>query len=144
MEGSKSNKWLKIVGIALVTVVMAFLYGHASAVLNAGAELDFNIPQLAWEHIKAAPFDVFHNNMFAAYFIVLVYILILVTTIAKTPKPRAEMKGEEHGSNDFQTIDERAAFIKKNASPVMPLDTDQVQRYLDEWHKNNKKGADVS
>lgn len=144
MEGSNSNKVLKAIGIALMTAVMAFFYGHASAVINGGAELGFDIPKLAWEHIKAAPFDVFHNNLFAAYFIVLIYILMLVMMVAKTQKPRAEMKGEEHGSNDFQTIDERAAFIKKNASPVMPLDTDQVQRYLDEWHKNNKKGAERS
>ena len=43
-------------------------------------------------------------------------------SFSKRKLPEAEMKGIEHGSNDFQTEEERIRFLAKNTSPVYSLD----------------------
>ena len=43
--------------------------------------------------------------------------------------PKGDMKGEEHGSNDFQSIPERQVFMKRCSTGINMLDVNIVKAY---------------
>ena len=55
-------------------------------------------------------------------FAVCIYALVFFMALSKRELPKAEMKGIEHGSNDFQTEEERNDFLEKNTTPIYSLD----------------------
>ena len=55
--------------------------------------------------------------------------------LSKRELPKAEMKGIEHGSNDFQTLEERNMFLTNNTTPIYSLD---LQEFAEEIVKANK------
>ncbi len=111
----------KLTGLAVAALPAIFFCGHLSAVVEAGAGLD-SWWELLLEHIRITPADFFHVNGYVAYFAVCIYTLIFFMSFSKRKLPEAEMKGMEHGSNDFQTEEERIRFLAENTSPVYSLD----------------------
>lgn len=111
----------KLIGLAVAALFTIFFCGHLSAVLEAGAGMD-TWSQLFLEHIRTAPTDFFHVNGYVAYFAVCIYTLLFFMSFSKRKLPEAEMKGMEHGSNDFQTEEERIRFLADNTSPIYSLD----------------------
>lgn len=111
----------KLTGLAVAALLIIFFCGHLSAVIEAGAGMD-TWPELLLEHIKMTPMDFFHVNGCVAYFAVCIYILLFFMSFSKPKLPEAEMKGMEHGSNDFQTEEERVRFLADNTSPIYSLD----------------------
>ena len=118
---TKSDIWGKVIGLAVVGLLMFFVCGHLSAVIQQEAEVRVWSAMLL-EHIQTRPFDFFHKNGYVVYFAVCIYTLIWFITFSKRELPKAEMKGIEHGSNDFQTEDERMQFLADHTSPVYSLD----------------------
>jgi len=111
----------KFTGLAVMALVTIFFCGHLSSVIETGAGWD-TWPELLLEHIRVTPADFFHVNGYAAYFAVCIDTLIFFLSFSKRKLPEAEMKGMEHGSNDFQTEEERSRFLADNTSPVYSLD----------------------
>lgn len=116
-QGSFAGKLAGLIALALFTI---FFCGHLSAVIDAGAGVG-TWPEMILEHIKTAPMDFLHINGYVAYFAVCIYTLIFFMAFSKRELPKAEMKGAEHGSNDFQTEEERIQFLTANTSPVFSL-----------------------
>lgn len=111
----------KLIGLAVAALFTIFFCGHLSAVLKAGIGMD-NWSEIFLEHIRTAPTDFFHVNGYVAYFAVCIYTLLFFMSFSKRKLPEAEMKGMEHGSNDFQTEEERIRFLADNTSPIYSLD----------------------
>lgn len=107
-------KTIAFLAAAFLTV---FFCGHLSAVLEAGAGTDTWAP-MVWGHIRAAPLDLFHMNYYVVYFAACLYSLVFFAAGTRRELPRAEMKGMEHGSSDFQTEKERIRFLAGSTSPV--------------------------
>lgn len=118
----------KITCIVVGTLLTIFVLGHLSAVLNEGAveSMDFFIPLM--DHIKAHPLAFIAFNPYVAYFGGLSYLLFFVISFSKQTVPQAEMKGEEHGSNNFQTPEEKAEFLASNTTPILELDVERVKK----------------
>ncbi len=117
-QGSFACKLTGLIALALFTI---FFCGHLSAVIDAGAGIG-TWSEMILEYIKTAPMDFLHVNGYVVYFAVCFYTLIFFMTFSKRELPKAEMKGVEHGSNDFQTEEERIQFLANNTSPVFSLD----------------------
>lgn len=132
------EKWI-IFGI--MAVITALLCGHLAAVIERGAGLD-NWSAMLLEHIQTEPLDIFHVNYYVLYFVVCIYTLVFFIVLSKRELPKAEMKGIEHGSNDFQTDAERNEFLTHNTTPVYSLDLQEFKgRKLepDESEKEKKR-----
>lgn len=117
----------KLIGLAVVALLTIFFCGHLSAVLEAGIGMD-NWSEIFLEHVRAAPMDFLHVNGYVAYFAVCIYTLLFFMSFSKRKLPEAEMKGMEHGSNDFQTEEERIRFLADNTSPIYSLDLHEFKR----------------
>ena len=50
------------------------------------------------------------------------------------------MKGIEHGSNDFQTVEERNMFLTNNTTPIYSLD---LQEFAEEIVKADKSETET-
>ena len=120
-RNGKSDIGEKLIAFAVMAGITVFLCGHLSAVIEKGAGLD-NWSAMLMEHLQAAPFDFFHVNYYVLYFAVCIFALIFFVAFSKRELPRAEMKGIEHGSNDFQRIEERNSFLENNTTPIYSLD----------------------
>lgn len=116
-----SDVWEKWTVFAVMAGAMVFFCGHLSTVIKKGADLD-NWSMMLREHLRTAPFDFFYVNYYVLYFAVCIFALIAFIVLSKRELPKAEMKGIEHGSNDFQTIEERNDFLEGNTTPIYSLD----------------------
>ncbi len=120
-RNSKSDIREKLIAFAVVAGMSVFFCGHLSAVIEKGVDLD-NWSTMLMEHLQTALFDFFHVNYYVLYFAICIFALIFFVTFSKRELPRAEMKGIEHGSNDFQTMEERNDFLANNTTPIYSLD----------------------
>lgn len=111
----------KLTGMSVLALFMVFFCGHLSAAIESGAGVNDWLEAIL-EHIRRAPVDFFYVNGYVVYFAVCIYTLIFFMAFSKRKLPVAEMKGMEHGSNDFQTEEERIRFLSANTSPVYSLD----------------------
>lgn len=111
---------------AVMAGAMVFFCGHLSAVIKKGADLD-NWSMMLMEHLRTAPFDFFYVNYYVLYFAVCIFALIVFIALSKRELPKAEMKGIEHGSNDFQTMEERNNFLAGNTTPIYSLDLHEFE-----------------
>lgn len=121
IKKKKGNIAGKLITLAVAALLTIFFCGHLSVVLEAGAGMD-TWSELFLEHIRTAPTDFFHVNGYVAYFAVCIYTLLFFMSFSKRKLPEAEMKGMEHGSNNFQTEEERIRFLADNTSPIYSLD----------------------
>lgn len=119
----------KVITIILSTLLVIFVLGHLSVLLNSGEVegMDFFQPLLT--HIKEQPFNFIAVNPYVAYFGGLSYLLFFVISISKQTVPQAEMKGQEHGSNDFQTNEERLEFLENNTTEILELDEEAIRKW---------------
>ncbi len=124
----------KLIVFAIMAGITVFFCGHLSAVIKKGAGLD-NWSIMLMEHLRTAPLDFFHMNYYVLYFAVCIFALIFFVAFSKRELPKAEMKGIEHGSNDFQTVEERNMFLTNNTTPIYSLD---LQEFAEEIVKANK------
>ncbi len=124
----------KLIVFAVMAGITVFFFGHLSAVIKKGAGLD-NWSIMLMEHLQTAPLDFLHMNYYVLYFAVCIFALIFFVVCSKRELPKAEMKGIEHGSNDFQTLEERNMFLTNNTTPIYSLD---LQEFAEEIVKANK------
>lgn len=129
---------VKLIMMFILLVVGLFFIGHA---IGAGATLfgtEGSLTELTMAHIKANPMDFLYFSPSADASFILVWIVALLFYIFPGNKvPSAEMKGEEHGSNDFQSIEERIVFMKRCSTGINMLDVNQVKEYA----KKHKQGV---
>ncbi len=125
------EKWT---AFAVMAGVMVFFCGHLSAVIKKGADLD-NWSMMLMEHLRTAPFDFFYVNHYVSYFAVCIFALIVFIALSKRELPKAEMKGIEHGSNDFQTMEERNDFLADNTTPIYSLNLHEFAAEMVETEK---------
>ena len=112
---------VRVAALVMTALSMLFACGHLAAVLERGTRMEGWTAAVA-EHMVSAPLDLFHVDYRILYFAVCIYGLIFIAALPKRELPRAEMKGIEHGSNDFQTEEERDLFLAGNTSPIFPLE----------------------
>ena len=130
-KDKKDRKKETLVSFLIIMLITVFFCGHLSAVIEQGAGMN-NWSKMLWTHIKNAPFTFFSMNRYVIYFAVCIDSLIFFLLLSKRELPKAEMKGIEHGSNDFQTEEERNYFLANNTSPIYSLD-------LNEWNMESDK-----
>jgi hypothetical protein len=129
----------KLIVFAVMAGITVFFCGHLSAVIKKGAGLD-NWSIMLMEHLRTAPLDFFHMNYYVLYFAVCIFALIFFVAFSKRELPKAEMKGIEHGSNDFQTVEERNMFLTNNTTPIYSLD---LQEFAEEIVKADKSETET-
>lgn len=129
----------KLIVFAVMAGITVFFCGHLSAVIKKGAGLD-NWSIMLMEHLQTAPLDFFHMNYYVLYFAVCIFALIFFVAFSKRELPKAEMKGIEHGSNDFQTVEERNMFLTNNTTPIYSLD---LQEFAEEIVKADKSETET-
>lgn len=117
--------------MVLLLLFGLFFIGHA---VGAGAGLfqtEGSFSELVLNHIKEAPMDFLHFSAMGdgAFFLVWTAITLIYMFPADANAPKAEMKGEEHGSNDFQSIPERQVFMKRCSTGINMLDVNIVKAY---------------
>lgn len=125
-----SDPAVRVAALAATALLLLFFCGHLAAVLEQGVGMEDWTAALA-RHMRSAPFDIFHADYRILYFAACIYGLIVILTLPKRELPRAEMKGIEHGSNDFQTEEERDLFLAGNTSPIYPLELHMSERRRD-------------
>lgn len=125
-----SGPSVRVAALVMTALSMLFACGHLAAVLEQGTRME-DWTAASAEHMVAAPLDLFHVDYRILYFAVCIYGLIVILTLPKRELPRAEMKGIEHGSNDFQTEEERDLFLAGNTSPIYPLELHMSERRRD-------------
>lgn len=142
-ERKHTSVGLDVKGKLIIFVVIAFMTvffcGHLAAVIEAGAGLD-NWSELLRNHVLHVPLDFFYINYYVLYFAVCIYALVFFMALSKRELPKAEMKGIEHGSNDFQTVEERNMFLTNNTTPIYSLD---LQEFAEEIVKADKSETET-
>ena len=107
----------------LITVVLSqYVSAHISGWIIEVGDFDLSKVDALFDYFILNPFDfrsfnplvylMVYGAGFAAYFHIL---------FSRQP-PRAEMKGQEHGSNDFMTDDEKLQFSAERSTPDFPYD----------------------
>lgn len=139
-RNGKSDIREKLIAFAVMAGITVFFCGHLSTVIEKGADLD-NWSTMLMEHLRAAPFDFFHVNYYVLYFAVCIFALIFFAAFSKRELPRAEMKGIEHGSNGFQSIEERNSFLENNTTPIYSLD---LHEFAEKMVKADKEEPETS
>ena len=130
---------VKIVMLVLLLAVALFFMGHFNAIYGNIFDVDFT--ENLMTHISSTPFDVFHFSMLSDSMLLLVWIVIaLLYLFPANGTPKGDMKGEEHGSNDFQTIEERKVFMRRCSTPIHMLNVDIVKQY-EKTHTKGVKNA---
>ena len=84
-----------------------------------------------YNHILEMPFDVCHFDVYVFLFGWMGFLIVFLRSICKVDKPTADMKGSEHGSNDFQTDKEREQFLKNYTTPILPYIEPEVTKEAD-------------
>ena len=125
MKNMKKKLLNKIIGIAIVTLFYVYFIGHFSSVYCSGGLISL---EEIMHHIVTQPFSLkFVQNVFCIGG--LIYLILLLVMFSRTNLPKAEMKGEEHGSNDFQTPEETKEFLATNTTEILELDTGKVKQW---------------
>ena len=109
------------VTLLIVSVILLIVAGHLSAVVSSE---NFRMDQLTeqtLQHMSTHPFDVLHFNVVVFSMIGFGAVMMVIMAFSKPVVPKAEMKGSEHGSNDFQTRKELDEFIRKNTTEIFDL-----------------------
>lgn len=131
-KGAKKNTdtplSVKIVMLILLLIVALFFMGHFNAIDGNIFAENFNADFM--EHLNTAPFDVFHFSFLSDSMMFLLWTVIaLLYLFPPNAIPKGDMKGEEHGSNDFQSIPERQVFMKRCSTGINMLDVNIVKAY---------------
>ena len=120
MEKKKKVEWGIVVAWLIVGLMYQFILGHISALVGemgyVGALNGFI------EHILSEPLDMLHYDFFVYAFGWLLFVSMLLVSITKPKKPKAEMEGIEHGSSRFQTEEDIKIFLKKFSTPILPYE----------------------
>ena len=125
-------------------VTMGLLTQYLAAHITGWSKMSyFNMVELGtlWQYIKEQPFDItsYDFTIYAGCY--LMALLIYVLTTFKTPMPHAEMKGEEHGSNDFMSQAEITEFKQTRITPDFEYSESVIkaasypQSVLNKWKK---------
>lgn len=130
---------VKIFMMLILLFAGLFFLGHA---IGSGADLfgmNGSLSDLTLAHLKADPLDFKHFSLTAdASFLLVWCVITLLYLFPPTGAPKADMKGEEHGSNDFQTIEERKVFMKRCSTGINMLNVDIVKAYEAKHTKETK------
>ena len=106
----------------IISVLLLIIAGHLSAVVSADNFQTEQLVELTTKHIQEHPFDVLHFNLIVFSVLGFGVVMMIIMAVSKPVVPKAEMKGEEHGSNDFQTRAELDEFIHKNTTEIFDLE----------------------
>jgi len=133
----KTSKTEKFITITLTVLIILFVTGHIAALINNGTALNDFSNEL-FRHIKEEPFDLqWHTVPFLASALISSMCYLMMFT--KTEIPKAEMKGAEHGSNDFQTSAELSEFLASYTTPIYSHDLSEFKSKDVEKEKMPKK-----
>lgn len=125
-------------------VTMGLITQYLAAHITGWSKMPyFNMVDLGrlWQYIVEKPFDMtsYDFTIYAGCY--LIALLIFVLMVCQTPMPHAEMKGEEHGSNDFMSPAEIAEFKQTRITPDFEYSKSVIeaasypQSVLSKWKK---------
>lgn len=121
-EPKKKIDLAMVVTYLIITAIVLFFAAHLSAVVSADNFEFGQLTELTSQHIREHPFDILHVNAVVFAVIGFAAVMLLLMSISRPAIPKAEMKGAEHGSNDFQTKKELDEFLRKNTTEIFDLD----------------------
>lgn len=126
---SKSDFHLKIILFVMTLILAQFLAAHASGWILEEGEWDITKIDGLMDYIATHPFDFvsFSLPVYALVYFLSIGLFIYYCLGVNTPK--AEMKGEEHGSNDFMTPEEIIEFTRQRTTDNLP--------YLEEAYRSD-------
>ena len=140
-KGAWKAKWKAKV---FLLVTMGLVTQYLAAHITGWSKMPyFNMMDLGtlWQYIMEQPFDVtsYDFTIYAGCY--LIALLIFVLMVCQTPMPHADMKGEEHGSNDFMSQAEIAEFKQTRITPDFEYSESVIkaasypQSVLSKWRK---------
>lgn len=122
-EKKKPGKtWLILLIVILLT--SQYLAAHMSGWLATEGEWDILKLDGFFTYIAQHPFDVISFNIFAYAVIYGAGFALYFYIIFSRKPPKAEMKGVEHGSNDFMSAEEMVQYSKTRMTPDFPYSED--------------------
>lgn len=140
--GQKVLSWKeKLFTGALVLVGCQYIAAHVSAWMNAVGTLDISRFGELYDYFVSNPLDVTSFNASAYGFIYMCGIGLYFSWHFNTRPPHADMKGEEHGSNDFMTYQELKEFREARILPDFDYceDVREIAHFHDDFLKKCKK-----
>lgn len=138
----KKFPWMLFI---LILLACQYVAAHVSGWLNEVGVWDIMQLGSLPDYFKSHPFDV-------VSFQIMPYLMVYGTGMAAfchhifhREPPKAEMKGEEHGSNDFMTSAEMATYVATRISPDFAYSEDCTipaaypKREVRKWQKRKRK-----
>lgn len=108
----------------LLLLACQYLAAHISGWLLTVGEWDIAKLDSLAEYFTARPLDVMSFHPFAYLFVYAAGLAFFCSQYFKREPPKAEMKGEEHGSNDFMSHEEIEDYVKRRITPDFPYSLD--------------------
>lgn len=116
MSGKK-KKGKKLPLLIVLLAIAQYFSAHISGWLLVEGEWSITEMDGLIEYIKTNPFDLSSFNLLVYLLIYGLCLCIYFRIIFQRQPPRAEMKGMEHGSNDFMDWNEKNDFCKTRITP---------------------------
>jgi len=110
----------KLMGWGVVAVLYLFVLCHISALVGEVGYLGALYGFI--NHIVEKPFDVLYFDSMVYGLGWLCFLAAFFLSFFKVEKPKAEMKGKEHGDSHFQSEEEIKRFLKVYTTPILPLE----------------------
>ena len=106
-----------LIAIFIVGTLFFYAAGTISAVIVSGATYESFYPDLI-AHLKVGPLDCLHFHPMVFIYATGFFVLSVLAIVTRKEMPHAEMKGKEHGSNNFISEKEYASFIENNTTKI--------------------------
>lgn len=145
--GQKVLSWKeKLFAGLLVLAATQYVAAHAARWVNTVGTLDISRIGDLYDSFAEYPLDVtsFHPGVYG--FVYLCGVCLYFVWRFGTRPPHAEMKGEEHGSNDFMSFQELKEFRESRILPDFDYCEDVRETahfhkdYLDQCKKRKRGG----
>lgn len=122
----KKKKSKHIPLLIMLLVLAQYTAAHVSGWLIEVGEWDIVQINGLFGYFTSHPFDITSFHLMAYVLVYGICACIYFRTLFKQEAPRAEMKGIEHGSNDFMNWDEKKEFLEKRVTPDYPYPTSET------------------
>lgn len=135
----------KAVAVTLTLVCTQYVAAHVAAWVNQVGTLDISRIGELYDCFAEHPLDVTSFNPSVYGFLYLCGAALFFMWLFNTRTPQAEMKGEEHGSNDFMRFQELKEFRESRILPDFDYCEDVRETahfhkdYLDQCKKRGGK-----
>ena len=115
-----------LISILLIGILFFYAAGTISAVIVSGTTFESFYPDLI-AHLKSSPLDCLHFHPMVFIYAAGFFVLATLAIVTRKEMPRAEMKGTEHGSNDFMSKKQYEAFIDSCTTGIIDSHSDTGQ-----------------